>query len=801
MNTKNALVKGCIIGSKNCSSGGFGVFLMGASTQARVHSNSFENTWFGDFRGTRRALESRRHIFNNTRGKVGAGLAACFACSCSEDLGGKSAPTVDGTPRPTQARRPRPSDAPTSSSSAAASSAASTSAPAASTSSSSSSPEPELYGGGDALSRQPLSVMCAMEEHSETRSELDFQSFRLEHKFGAMGENISDVAARMTKYLENDVHAVPFGGFRQAFPGTIPNRTKILRLSNTNLFSVDFDMLRNLRDLAVLDLADNPLNPVPPSGVFRQQDFPSLRQLALAGVDLIDVTNSTFEGLRNTLQNLDISRPARFPRGGRALSFTGYRNLNEILWYTVHCPAGFFAASDTYFRLDQQSCVRCPSGTYKPSAGGAGPSVCEPCGSEYRDHDSDATTPCVRRAQFQVLRFARGLSTRRGGGCSPLLKFATGHPQSVGPVVVTRAINNASQLFQFSLEHAPKGFLVDPSTGQIEVRVEDDLPAPRASVSYNATLFAIDGLGARAVVEHLPIEIRMADGDVAANGPGGEPCKHGAVVDTIPFNYKFRCDCTETKFYGVNCELTEADSADWVYAVAVSVASIALAMLVVAQQRHRAWRQKKKERAPFSFAEMLHELEVEGTFQFAIQARKRAEVLPTLSADSNASDTSDDELLGALLGTGDDAHRAGAEALGLSLSVPKEIDQRHVTILDQLGAGAFGAVWEGLLVVPGTRAASGSSRTVQVAVKRPKQEKFDGVMREHMLKEAAIGAQFDHENIPRLIGVITSNNSCDILMELCSRGGLHGLLLQETFHPGRDAIAEPVVLGILCDVV
>ena len=505
--------------------------------------------------------------------------------------------------------------------------------------------------------------------------------------------------------------------------------------------------------------------------------------------------------------------------------------------------------------------MRCPAGTFKPSIGGATPSVCTLCAAEYIDDDADPTTPCVRRLKFEVIRFSRGSKFAVGGRVAAPLVVAANHPQSVAPVLIRNTVNNVSDHFQFSLSDAPAGFLVDPRTGQIEVRPEDAPAGPRDVLEYTATLYAVDAIGARAVVEHLPIEIRMADGDVAANGPGGEPCKHGAVVDTTPFNFEFTCDCSETKFVGDNCE--HDVPAYWVYAVVgISVAAVGL----LAHQQLRAWRQRAKENAPFSFTEILHDLERDGTFKFAVErhgdvqhdraqstagastpfatktsarsvARKpgarrnwfaskderHTEDVPLLAlndAEHGASDD-DDPLLELDLAAGLAGHahglvhkaasaggggggrsRGGAAELCVHLNAPKEIDPRHVTTIAEIGAGAFGTVWEGLLSVPTGEGGGGARHTVPIAVKKPKAAAGKGgKTRELMLKEAAIGAQFDHENVSRLIGVITSNNQCAVIMELCARGGLHTLLISEAFHRNEEAIAEPVVIGILRDVV
>ena len=39
-----------------------------------------------------------------------------------------------------------------------------------------------------------------------------------------------------------------------------------------------------------------------------------------------------------------------------------------------------------------------------------------------------------------------------------------------------------------------------------------------------------------------------------AHGPNGEPCMNGVIVDTIPFDNAFTCDCSETIYIGDNCE-------------------------------------------------------------------------------------------------------------------------------------------------------------------------------------------------------------------------------------------------------
>ena len=53
------------------------------------------------------------------------------------------------------------------------------------------------------------------------------------------------------------------------------------------------------------------------------------------------------------------------------------------------------------------------------------------------------------------------------------------------------------------------------------------------------------------------------DTDDPANGPNGMGCAQGSiVVDEIPFDTKFHCDCSGTTFIGDNCETPLVESGE-----------------------------------------------------------------------------------------------------------------------------------------------------------------------------------------------------------------------------------------------
>ena len=48
--------------------------------------------------------------------------------------------------------------------------------------------------------------------------------------------------------------------------------------------------------------------------------------------------------------------------------------------------------------------------------------------------------------------------------------------------------------------------------------------------------------------------------------------------------------------------------------------------------------------------------------------------------------------------------------------------------------------------------------------------------REELMKEATVSAQFDHENVVMCIGVVTAGTPVMLVLQLCDKGSLHGVL-------------------------
>lgn len=104
---------------------------------------------------------------------------------------------------------------------------------------------------------------------------------------------------------------------------------------------------------------------------------------------------------------------------------------------------------------------------------------------------------------------------------------------------------------EFTVDGAPAEFFISPSTGAIFAN-----PALRdneTSISFSATMYAVDGDGSRAELETIRFTVVRQDTSNPANGPGGADCANGEQVDGIRFDGDFTCNCSGTAFDNANC--------------------------------------------------------------------------------------------------------------------------------------------------------------------------------------------------------------------------------------------------------
>ena len=110
------------------------------------------------------------------------------------------------------------------------------------------------------------------------------------------------------------------------------------------------------------------------------------------------------------------------------------------------------------------------------------------------------------------------------------------------------------------------------------------------------------------------------------------------------------------------------------------------------------------------------------------------------------------------------------QTVGLALTsmpaVPLEIKRSNIEILHFLGKGNFGEVSKGIY-------AKSSTQKLYVAAKTIFVDDDNLVVHRNMLRaEAALMAQFNHENIVSLIGVVTVGQPELVVLEFCGGGAL-----------------------------
>ena len=100
---------------------------------------------------------------------------------------------------------------------------------------------------------------------------------------------------------------------------------------------------------------------------------------------------------------------------------------------------------------------------------------------------------------------------------------------------------------------------------------------------------------------------------------------------------------------------------------------------------------------------------------------------------------------------------------------PRELHRSAVHIIEELGKGSFAVVNKGFL------SESGTPRYL-VAVKSLINSMDQASDRIQLLAEASLMVQFDHENVVRLIGVVTSGDPLLIILEYCEGGSMEMFL-------------------------
>ena len=134
-------------------------------------------------------------------------------------------------------------------------------------------------------------------------------------------------------------------------------------------------------------------------------------------------------------------------------------------------------------------------------------------------------------------------------------------------------------------------------------------------------------------------------------------------------------------------------------------------------------------------------------------------------------------------------------------TIPLEVERSAVVFGELLGEGAFGQVHKGLLT-ESSPGGAGPPKAVAVAIKTVKYDAgHAGAVA--LLEEAALMAQFEHDNVVALIGVCTAGYRVGkpsyVLIEFCQNGVLKEFLKQHKTG-GFTVLGVNAKLGIALDI-
>jgi serine/threonine protein kinase len=267
---------------------------------------------------------------------------------------------------------------------------------------------------------------------------------------------------------------------------------------------------------------------------------------------------------------------------------------------------------------------------------------------------------------------------------------------------------------------------------------------------------ATDGGGANFQLDPITLDVRQRDVDVPSYGPNGRGCaNNGAPVDSSGdlFDGKFTsCDCRGT-FVGENCEeqcnegeIKDATSGKCAIelsgvvitrATSVAGALVLLMLLMLSAVRHYRFKRRMQ---PLDFDELKLKMGRNGT------------ITESQLSDCNLK--------------------------------PRELKRSNIVLLEQVGRGAFGTVWNAVL----DESAITGRPEYQVAAKivlDSSTVEVAAAATEDLATEAMVMAQLkEHVNLVSIIGVVTSGKPLILVLAYCDHGSMQGHL-QSSVRRGK----------------
>eukprot|EP00039_Didymoeca_costata_P002163 m.57956 g.57956 ORF g.57956 m.57956 type:complete len:1717 (+) comp11144_c1_seq1:172-5322(+) len=501
-------------------------------------------------------------------------------------------------------------------------------------------------------------------------------------------------------------------GYGADFP-PIPDDVVQIDMYDTKLLYIDWDEIHE--DVTLLDFSDNPeLDAIYPGG-FTSERFPELNTIRMKETDLSNVASNTYAGMGGILFSVDMTEPKNTPPSGTKINMTGLSSMNGVLWFNNACPIGFYDALLDRTR-PEAICAKCPEGTQKlTDSKWEGRDACEPCPDGTIDHDDDPTTECISSTILKMVSYER--DTSDGSEILPdSLVLELEKTYRYGEVIVHKITGNTTRHISYSLEGAPKTFLMSTEFGLIQA-------TPTSLDEFHMAIYVHDDeSGARSLLQNVSVSVQESDLRQASNGPNGKGCENGGKMeDGDLFDGSFSCTCPKD-YGGANCETRKFTPSEWA-GIASGIALLILFFAFMAQRRYTHY----------------------------------IDTLPTNFEDEIAKLVETGEL---------------PEELVVMKKVPREIKRGHLKMMNKIGEGAFGEVWKSLL----DESSSGGPPEYLVAAKTVTDAKASPEASQELVAEATLMAQVEHSNLVSIIGVITRGNPMVLVMSFCEHGSLLSLL-------------------------
>jgi serine/threonine protein kinase len=267
---------------------------------------------------------------------------------------------------------------------------------------------------------------------------------------------------------------------------------------------------------------------------------------------------------------------------------------------------------------------------------------------------------------------------------------------------------------------------------------------------FTVVITATDGGEGHFQLEPILLDVRQLDADVPEYGPNNKGCANGGLpVDASGslFDGKFTsCDCSKIALYvGDNCDdqcdepdrkdaktgRCVGDSSDRDSTTIPLVVGVLVVLFLVAVGADRFYKFRVSMR-PIDFDDLNQKMIENGTIM---------------------------------------------EGQLFSDRKPRELKRSDVSLLEQVGRGAFGAVWKAMLNERGRPEYLVAAKTVL------EEGAVSAAATEDLTTEATVMAQLEgHRNLVSIIGVVTSGTPLILVLSYCDHGSMLIYLRKRAVH-------------------